>query len=449
MNSISPVDSALKDYYSALSLVCENIAPYCLDPVANFTRKRKLTPDKLITFLTSMQGKAMNSEICDFFPEDVPTASAVHQARKKLLPEAMRRMLLLFNRSCSDNGMTFKGWNILACDGSAVNIPYNPEDTDTLCIYGFDKKEYNQIHLNALYDSLNGIFYDCSIDSCHKAGECKALQKMIQDHNYPEKSIITADRGFENYELIAHCQRADQKFLFRVKDITSNGLLKNLNLNGSEMDIQVSRILTRLQTTEVKNHPELYRHLPWKQSFSFMPPGGATEYPIHFRAVRVQLSEDTWECLVTNLTPDEFSSAELKALYHLRWNEEVAFRRLKYSVDMISFHSKNRRFIEQEIYGALLAHNLTCRMIQKTDETCMKKEADSHEHQGRIRKQKHPRKANFSAAVTNLRKLLRGEIDSREMEKRIKKYLIPIRPDRKYGRDVKPKSAKGFLYRAS
>lgn len=39
MNSISPVASALKDYYSALSLVCENIAPYCLDPVANFTRK--------------------------------------------------------------------------------------------------------------------------------------------------------------------------------------------------------------------------------------------------------------------------------------------------------------------------------------------------------------------------------------------------------------------------
>lgn len=74
MNSISTVDSALKDY-SALSLVCENIVPYCLDPVANLTRKRKLTPDKLITFLTALQKKAMNSEICGFFPEDVSASS--------------------------------------------------------------------------------------------------------------------------------------------------------------------------------------------------------------------------------------------------------------------------------------------------------------------------------------------------------------------------------------
>ena len=80
MNSICPVDSALKDY-SALSLVCENTAPYCLDPVANLTRKRKLTADKLITFLTAMQKKAMNSEICEFFPEDVPAASAVHHEK--------------------------------------------------------------------------------------------------------------------------------------------------------------------------------------------------------------------------------------------------------------------------------------------------------------------------------------------------------------------------------
>ena len=448
MNSSSPVASALKDYYSALSLVCENIAPYCLDPVANFTRKRKLTPDKLITFLTAMQGKGMNSEICDFFQEDVPTASAVHQARKKLLPEALRRMLHLFNRSSTDNGITCKGWNILACDGSCVNIPYNPEDTDTLSIYGFNKDGFNQIHLNALYDCLNGIFYDCSIDTFRKAGECRALQNMIKDHNYPEKSIITADRGYENYELIAQCQEANQKFLIRVKDIASSGILKSLNLNPTEMDIHVSRILTRLQTAEVKKHPEKYRHMPWNQLFSFMPPGGATEYTISFRVIRVQLSEDSWECLVTNLTPDEFSAAELKAMYHLRWNEEGAFKRLKYSIDMLSFHSKQRRFIEQEVYAALIAHNLTCRMIQRTDEIRIEEE-NKRMPKEENRKKKHARKANFSTAVTNLRKLLRREIDTEEMEKRIKKYLVPVRPDRKYERNIRPKSAKGFSYRPS
>ncbi|WP_289684279.1 hypothetical protein, partial [Faecalibaculum rodentium] len=76
MNSICSVDSALKDY-SALSFVCENTAPYCLDPVANLTRKRKLTPDKLITFL-------------DRLPSSVNGLSRINSASNNAILESGR-----------------------------------------------------------------------------------------------------------------------------------------------------------------------------------------------------------------------------------------------------------------------------------------------------------------------------------------------------------------------
>ncbi|MFL2132195.1 transposase, partial [Ruoffia sp. FAM 24228] len=46
--------------------------------------------------------------------------------------------------------------------------------------------------------------------------------------------------------------------------------------------------------------------------------------------VRLELSESTYECLITNLD-DNFTPNDLKELYHLRWGIETSFRDLKHS----------------------------------------------------------------------------------------------------------------------
>lgn len=56
---------------------------------------------------------------------------------------------------------------------------------------------------------------------------------------------------------------------------------------------------------------------------------------------------------------------------------------------------------------------------------------------------------NLSTAVTNMRLWLRKIICTKEMIKRIKKYLAPVRPDRKYQRNMKPKSDIPFNTKAS
>ncbi|MFR4721482.1 MAG: transposase [Holdemanella porci] len=62
---------------------------------------------------------------------------------------------------------------------------------------------------------------------------------------------------------------------------------------------------------------------------------------MNLRVVRFKITKETYECLVTNLTRDEFDLNELKKMYHMRWNIETAFKMLKYIIGMMSFHSKN------------------------------------------------------------------------------------------------------------
>ena len=58
-------------------------------------------------------------------------------------------------------------------------------------------------------------------------------------------------------------------------------------------------------------------------------------------------------------------------------------------------------------------------------------------------------KANFANAVTNIRLYLRDLLEEDVLVSRIKKFLVPERPERSYKRSIKPKSVKPFNNRTS
>ena len=147
------------------------------------------------------------------------------QRRKLLDPDIFKRINNLFLR-CFDNYKTINGYYIFAQDCSDINIPFM--DDDTKVHYEDGRKPSCQYHINALYDCLNHIFYDWSIDAASKKREPDALISIINHKNYPHNSIFTADRGYENYNLLAHLCKNNLKFAIRVKDIESkNGIMTN------------------------------------------------------------------------------------------------------------------------------------------------------------------------------------------------------------------------------
>ena len=428
-------DKILNVFNRSIKMVCNNIACYCSDPASDFTRKRKLTAETLIHFIIQMQSKSLNSELCEYFTDlnFLPTSSALSQQRDKLDISAFQRIMYLFVNAFDDY-KTWKGYHILACDGSDVNIAYDEKDVDTKKQNG-NNKPFSQLHINGLYDCINHVFWDTSIDTAAKTRECAALMEMIMKHNYPINSIITADRGYEKYNLMACCIENNQKFLIRTKDINVySSILSNLNLPDEEFDLNVTKILTRTQTNETKANKQKYTFISNKSEFNYF--GTKEFYKMSLRVVRFKITDDTYECLVTNLTRDEFDLTELKKMYHMRWDIETAFKVLKYIIGMTSFHSKKRNFIQQEIYAAILLHCLTNIITERIEI----EQSD---------KRKHNYKVNLSTAVTNMRLWLRKLIGTKELVKRIKKYLAPIRPDRKYERNMKPKSVVPFNTKAS
>ena len=399
-----------------------------MDPGVDFTRNRKLNASQLMYFLLHLNDRPINSFLMNWYDsiEDMPSASAITQQRQKLDPEALERVFHLFTDGF-ENYKTYKGFYILACDGSDINISHNANDKETYHISTTATKGYNQLHLNALFDVLNGVYHDVNIDTASKTNECNALIEMIRNGRYPSNSIIICDRGYEKYLLIAVMLESNQKFVIRVKDITSNGILSTLKLPDKEFDMNIKKIVTRVNNSETANDGK-YAVLMNNNPFDFIDFENEY-YEMDLRAVRFKITDDNYECLITNLSEEEMAFEEFKDVYHLRWREENAFRDLKYTIGMLYFHSSNQRLIRQEIF----AYNFC---------SIMANNVGTEENQS----EKWKYKTNFKTAVTNIRRYLRNEIDEEELILRLKKILIPIRPGRTFSRRVRAQSAKTPSY---
>ena len=276
----------------------DSIKCFCVDPTSNFTRSRILTPKTLIKFILGLQAHSLSGEVSDYFTSsniDIPSISAVSQRRDLLYPEIFKSINRRFLSSI-DNLSTLNGYYILAQDGSDINLPFWHDDTQIS--YGQDSIVC-QYHLNALYDCINHVFWESRIDLPTKKSEKSALIDFINHRNYPENSIITADRGYESYNLIAHCIENNQKFVFRVKDIdTRSGIMTSISLPDETFDITVTRTLTNLQTNEVKkNENNQFVFVPSTSVFDYLDACNRF-YNLSFRIVRFKIADDKYETLV-------------------------------------------------------------------------------------------------------------------------------------------------------
>ena len=216
------------------------------------------------------------------------------------------------------------------------------------------------MHLNALYDLLSRTYVDAIIQPARQENENKALCNMIDRYHNNAKTLFIADRGFESYNIFAHIQEKGMYYLIRVKDILSQGIVSatkaQLPIDQDSFDSIVKITLTNKHTKDVLANPEKYRIVMTNQSFDFLS-AYHRFYDLEFRVVRFPLPNGSFECIITNLSQDDFSSDDIKDLYHMRWGIETSFRELKYAIGLTNFHSKKCDYIQQEIWARLILYN--------------------------------------------------------------------------------------------
>lgn len=323
-----------------------------------------------------------------------------------MMPEALEAVFHEFTSSSEKLELSKQEqqYQYIAADGSTISFfSFSKYSSDDYFISeGHSASGFYSIHINAFYDINKRIYTDAILQSAHKK-----------------------DGGYCYYNNMAHVIEKEQYFVFRTKDITSKGLIGNFVFPDSDtFDITVDVTLTRSHRKSIKIKDGFYRrYVDQAASFDYIKYG----------------SEDTYECLVTNLPEKKFSAEKLKEIYNSRWWIESSFRKLKYTIGLSHYHSYKPDFIKQEIWAKFIAYNATELLIAHTVVTHGKR--------------KYSYKVNFTLAVHICRIYLRlhTETDSMNVMALLQKELVPIRCDRQFPRlkTAHFRKTKYLIYRVS
>ena len=123
---------------------------------------------------------------------------------------------------------------------------------------------------------------------------------------------------------------------------------------------------------------------------------------------------------------------KIKELYNLRWNIETAYRHLKYAGNMVHIHSLKKEFLIQEIYGKLTLYNFAAALMAINES--VQKKTDKYTYV-----------LNHTQVQRICIRFLRGSIQ--KVEEMIARFLVPVRPGRKFKRNLRRQSADTLLYR--
>lgn len=229
----------------------------------------------------------------------------------------------------------------------------------------------------------------------------------------PDRSVVLVDRAYLDASVLVPLMTAgiDRHWMTRAKSTTKFTRIRRLGRGDELVEFAVTSEARRKDRT----------------------------LPTHFdvRAVRYQRKGYRPQLLLTSLIdPERYPAAELRDLYHERWEIELGFGEIK--TDMLerleTIRSKSPTAVAQEMWGLLLAYNLV-RLEMERIATELKVE---------------PTRISFVAALRFFAEqwlwasqtATPGAIPKRlsTMRDRLRRFLLPPRrPERVFPRAVKIK----------
>ena len=282
------------------------------NPGHDFTRQHlgKLSFYDTMRLIISMGKGSTNDEIMGYFdldPDLIPSQSAFCQRRRQISLSAFEYLFSEFSSSFPSTTDKFKDHCILACDGCHVVYATN---SDIIEDYNkprlIDYKGYNHMHLNGFVDVISKAFLDVVIQPGQQPDEREALHSML-DHftpDDPQKYIITADRGYESYDLLFHCELKNLGYVFRVKSPSSPKSIlsyyaSELPDDLEEFDVTIKRFFTDKATNIMKSQSDVYRYInPSKNTphfYELLRKNHSHLYFLLFRVVKIKTTENTQE----------------------------------------------------------------------------------------------------------------------------------------------------------
>lgn len=390
-----------------------------------FIRDRVFTFKRLIIILMTQLQRSFTREINDFLSQisdpdctfEAASGAAFTKARAKLKHTAFIELsdqIIKEFYACGPHRVDWKGFRVIACDGSKVELPNSEEIRERFGIHSVrsDGKEIPVATICELFDPLNNLCLASKIDG-FKISESELAWEMLREGTFGKGDIFVFDRYFYSSLLVVYLNKLGADFCFRLK-ANSNLVksLKNKKKQDDVFEISIGR--------ESNQRAELY-NIPNQR--------------VNCRVTIIDLPNGQEEFLLSSFTDQQtVSSEDLKQLYFLRWRIEEQYKKLKHKVCLENFSGKTVESIFQDFYVKIFTLNLTCILIHPVDRLLEK-----------TVKKKHVHKVNFTNAIARI-KYLPIKLFIEKNIKVVKNIMhwflrntIPIRPGRTSQRHKIPK----------
>lgn len=440
--SITPA-IARSRFYSVLSQFEDNIKDYVNKPT-DMTRHRKCNfMDTILTTLSFGMNRT-NTELFNFFEtkiNSIPSKSALTQQRKKFKGTLFPNILSSFNTAIPFK-KTFKGYHLIAIDGSDLNLPTDKTDTIYRVKQARSDNYYYQMHINALFDICENRYHSLLIQPRPNMNEHKAFMDLVSTGNFSDNTIFIADRGYCSLNSIANLSNQSKLFLIRGKSSDTNvSFLKGIINPNEDCDRWVTIAITRRKKNAKNISCDAIRCIRKSRNFDLIKPEDtSTVFMLNIRCTCVELSDGNYEYLISNLPTDKFSASDLKELYWKRWNIETSFRSLKYALSLSYLHSTNRELIIQEVYAKVILYNFTS-LIHAYAQVY-------HELQEAKSTNKHKYNVSFDDAVPLAKALLKKKMTNDIIKTLLLKHLTAVRVGHESARHVRSQTVKSLNNRA-
>jgi hypothetical protein len=400
------------------------------DSPGSFSRNRKLTLNRLVGIIINLPKRSLSIEIREFFEvieqDQIASKGAFSLQRSKLLPVFFRMwnkwLVDSFYKFYGQNVKRWKGFRLLAMDGSLVYLVNNPE---VIKYFGTQVNQHYAVPMGRVlqtYDVLNNIIVSSNIYPLRYSEQ--ALSRNEIGH-LPDDSLILFDRGFPGFELmyLMQNQECPRHFIIRCPSDF------NLEVSHFEKSNLRDQIITLQATTCAVKKLRERGYIITRQT------------SIKIRMVKVKLSSSQTEILLTNLyDTDQYSVKDLKYLYNLRWGIETCFGAQKNQLQLEQFSGHRVICIQQDFAANVFVYNL---------QSLLEKQCEEHLNQINL-KRKHRYKINrnvsWACLKNNIVRFFFSNDPSqllRKLQDALERNIEPVRPNRKYPISLKKKRLNG------
>lgn len=281
----------------------------------------------------------------------VPTASAISQARRRLGSEPMRA---LFERaavplaSAGTKGAWLCGRRLMAIDATSFDVADTDANVARFGRMGSGPKAsaYPKLHVAALAECGSHAIVGAVLGGC-RIGERTLAAGLATCVG--EGMLVSADAGLYSYELFGSFAATGADLAWRIGASVSVGHLEWLP-DGSYLALLYTPGLGTARRIRLVEQARAGDEIPTDTARVVR----IVEYTVPDR----NPDGDLIVVATTVTDPHDLSAVALAEAYHQRWEEESALDELKTDLRGRGevLRSKTPDLVEQQMWGLLLAH---------------------------------------------------------------------------------------------